>query len=198
MSNAINGDQSIYFERGFKSWCENTSEAIRGRLGLQKFEPIEPKQLAEYLGVKILYPAEVEGLSTSTVNYLSSVDGDEWSAVAVTFLGISVIVINQSHSPSRQSVDIMHELAHIIRAHQPAQHFTNDSGFVIRSFDKTQEAEADWLAASLLLPRTALYQIAKLGNSADETCINYHVSKQLLKYRLNVTGLTKQFPRSLS
>lgn len=198
MSDVTNGDQSIYFERGFKSWCENTSEAIRGRLGLQKFEPIEPKKLAEYLGVKILYPSEVEGLSTDCANYLSSADGDEWSAVTVSYLGVSVIVINQSHSPSRQSVDIMHELAHIIRAHQPAQHFTNDSGFVIRSFDKTQEAEADWLAASLLLPRTALYQIAKSGNSAEEACTNYHVSKQLLKYRLNVTGLTKQFPRSLS
>lgn len=198
MSDLVASDQSIYFERGFKSWCENTSEAIRGRLGLQKFEPIEPKQLADYLGVKILYPSEIAGLSADTINYLGSVDGDEWSAVTVSFLNVSVIVINQSHSLSRQSVDIMHELAHIIRAHQPAQHFTNDSGFVIRSFDKTQEAEADWLAASLLLPRTALYQIAKSGNGADEACTNYHVSKQLLKYRLNVTGLTKQFPRSLS
>ncbi len=185
---------TTYFERGFKSWCENTAVSIRSRLGLSKFESLDPWLLAQHLKVAILFPSNIPGLTNEVADYLKSSDGDEWSAVTIIYLGITVVVINQNHSVARQSTDIMHELAHLIRAHQPVQHFTNDSGFVIRSFNKSQEDEADWLAATLLLPRTALFQIARSHYDIDQVCSEFKVSKMLLKYRLNVTGLARQYP----
>lgn len=186
---------TVYFERGFKTWCENTAESIRFRLGKTKISPLNSHDLASFLGIIVLYPSQVEGLPKETADYLTSETGDEWSALTVSFLGKTVIIVNQRHSPARQSADIMHELAHMLRSHSPVSHHSNDMGYVIRSYNKLQEDEANWLSRVLLLPRIALYSLAKAGESMEYVTANYFVSHSLLKYRFQITGLSKQFPR---
>lgn len=187
--------ETAFFERGFKTWCENIAESIRLRLGKSKISPLSPHELAKYLGITIIYPSQVESLPKETIDYLSSEAGDEWSAVTVSFLGKTIIIVNQRHSLARQSADIMHELAHILRNHSAVSHHSNDMGYVIRSYNKLQEDEANWLSRVLLLPRIAMYSIAKAGENIENVLTNYFVSHSLLKYRFQITGLSKQFPR---
>lgn len=189
---AVSSEQEKTFERGFKSsWCENTAESIRSRMGLAKTDPLSPYDLAAYLEVKIINLADVPGISQETVKHLSSVDGDEWSAVTVHCNGTPVIVVNPSHSSARQASDLMHELAHIIRGHQPSKvHIEGD--FALRNFDQLQEAEADWLAGCLLLPRSALFNSAYKREDINDALQRFGVSRSLFTYRMNKTGVKRQ------
>lgn len=189
---AVSIEQEKTFERGFKSsWCENTAESIRSRMGFAKNDPLSPYDLASYLEVKIIKLGDIPGLSQETIEHLSSAKGNEWSAVTVHCNGLVVVVVNPSHSDARQASDLMHELAHIIRGHKPSQVHIQGS-FAIRDFNQLQEAEADWLAGCLLLPRSALFNSGYKGEELDEAIKRFGVSKSLFIYRMNKTGVKRQ------
>lgn len=188
----VNNNKINKFERGFKSWSENTSSSIRTRLGLTKVSPLSPFDLAKYLKVYLIEPKDIMGLSTETINYLTLKNGDEWSAVTLQS-DINVIVINPSHSERRKASTIMHELSHIIRQHTPSNVYINDTGVTFRSFNTFQEAEADWLAGTLLLPRDALIHCRYNKYSNEEACKIYGVSTSLFTYRMNISGVNRQF-----
>lgn len=181
------------FERGFKSsWCENTAAGVRKRMGLEPTDVLSPYELAKHLGVTVWTPEDVPGLDPSVMNYLCSSKGDEWSAVTIQILGKQIIIVNSRHSAARKTSDVMHELAHILRGHKPAQVFIQD-GFALRDFDDLQENEANWFAGCLLLPRVALSTATYNGLDATEIAKAYDVSISLTNYRLNKTGVRRQF-----
>ena len=107
--------------RGFKTKCENISVEIRKKLGLGKIDPLSPEALAEYLGVRLLKPTDIENLSDKSRIQLLYKDKDSWSAVTISYLGVDLIAYNPTHSKWRHSSDIMHELSHIILGHKPSQ-----------------------------------------------------------------------------
>lgn len=193
---AIPKGQEALFERGFKTWCENTAVGIRKKIGLASTSPLSPDTLAQQLGVIIWKLDSVPGLDTGVMSYLSSADGDEWSAVTVEANNKKIIVINPSHSEARQASDLMHELAHVILSHGAAKVFMTPEGYALRDFDEKQEAEANWFAGCLLLPREALADCLYKRKTADEALEEYGVSKQLYTYRQNMTGVRKQFRRA--
>ncbi len=188
--------QDALFERGFKSWCENTAVAIRGRLGVSPFAPLSPYDLAAKMNVIVWRLEDVAGLARQTLDYLSSSEGDEWSAITVLVNGEEIIIVNPSHSVARQSTDLMHEIAHVIKKHDAGKVFVSESGYALRTFNEKQEAEADWFAGSLLLPRTALeytsYNHVPLFTILQE----YAVSKALYNYRVRMTGVNRQYRRT--
>jgi len=190
----VSEKQAVRFERGFKTWSENTAVSVRDRLGLRNVDPISPVNLANYLGVHLWTLSDVPGLPAASLAHLSSSEGDEWSAVTVRISQVDVIVVNSTHTAARQASDLAHELAHLIRQHKPAQVFiVEQTSIGIRTFDPLQEAEANWLAGCLLLPRIALAHYASRGMSRVDLGEHYGVSDELVRYRLNVTGIGKQF-----
>src|ERR1700722_9824709 len=140
-------------ERGFKTWAENASQNIRKRLGLNKYAPLSPYVLADYLNVKIITPLEIPELSSEAAEYLTSEKGSDWSAVTLRFKGKDVIIYNPSHSAARTASTLMHELSHILRSHKSERMIMTEAGITIRDYNSVQEQEADCLAATLLLPR---------------------------------------------
>jgi Zn-dependent peptidase ImmA (M78 family) len=91
----------------------------------------------------------------------------------------------------------MHELSHILLVHEPSQLMVSpNTPYVLRSYNKEMEDEATWLAGCLLLPRAALVDIRLKDLGDSEVCDSYGVSIQLLTMRLNVTGVSRQFPIS--
>jgi hypothetical protein len=195
MSLQVSDSQAARFERGFKTWAENTSGSVRGRLGLTSTDPLPPAVLANDLGVQIWTPSDVPALPQESLEYLVSPEGNEWSAVSVYVGPVGVIVVNPTHSTARQASDLMHELSHLIRGHQPSQihHLLDGSQVSLRTFNPLQEAEADWLAGCLLLPRDALKYCMARKLSASQACGLYGVSTDLYRYRVNITGVNRQF-----
>lgn len=194
MSLVVTDSQQVRFERGFKSWAENSALTIRSGLGLRHVDPLEGRVLAGDLGVRVWTPHYVPGLARETLEYLVSPEGDEWSALTVRAGRTDLIVLNPAHSLARQNSDLMHELAHIIRNHEPAQILISEgAGVGLRTFNEVQEAEANWLAGCLLLPRAAVaYHLAR-GMARETLAECFGVSMDLLRYRINVTGLGRQY-----
>lgn len=193
-ASATDKEKEALFDRGFKAWCENTSETIRGKLGLSPISPLSPFDLASKLGIDVWPLASVPGLAGDCIEYLSSTDGDEWSAVTVVVEGRQIIIINPSHSAARQSSDLMHELAHVIKRHEAGQVIISES-YALRNFDEKQEAEADWFAGVLLLPRAALAQCTYLRVPTEKILSDYVVSRALFDYRMRMAGVNKQFQK---
>lgn len=181
------------FERGFKSWCENTSESLRRKLGKQTHEPLDPFELAAVLNVEVWDLSTIPNLPQEALRHLSSAAGDEWSAVTVHSGDRLIVVLNPRHSPARKSSNLMHELAHVIRQHKPASMVASEAGFMLRTFDERQEAEAEWLSAALLLPRVALAYCQARKIPSEQLLLDYGVSQQMFRYRMGVTGVSRQF-----
>jgi len=117
-----------------------------------------------------------------------------WSAVTLVVGKSVVVILNSSHSTGRQSSDLMHELSHRILGHETHDMDASPAGIMLLSgYDKKQEEEADWLSGCLLLPRQALVSIKSIYPDLADAAQVYGVSKQMLKYRLDMTGVNKQF-----
>ncbi|WP_244123846.1 MULTISPECIES: ImmA/IrrE family metallo-endopeptidase [Burkholderia] len=117
-----------------------------------------------------------------------------WSAVTLVVGEKTLVILNSSHSPARQASDLMHELAHRIRNHEPEQMSISSEGLMLlKAYDKEQEEEADWLAGVLLLPRDALVHVKRQGMTDEEVITNYGVSKRMYTYRVSMTGVSRQF-----
>ena len=117
-------------------------------------------------------------------------------SIALLGFGISGTWLALDNSERRRSNDIMHELAHLFIEHVPATVIISpDGALALRTFDRKQEDEANWLSGCLLLPRPALVQIKQSGMGTEDACEVYGVSDELLHFRLNVTGVTVQMKR---
>ena len=182
-------------ERGFKSRCEQIAKSVRHKLDLSATAPLSADALASHMGVSIWLVTDL-GLSDADIEQLTVLDVDAWSAVTVQSVGREAIIVNPAHRSGRYASDVMHELAHLMLAHEPSRmFFVGDSELALRGFNKDVEDEANWLAGALLLPRDALVKIHSRRISADDACEQYGVSKQMLNFRINVTGVKRQFKR---
>lgn len=180
-------------QRGFKARCENMSLQVRKELGLQSNDPLAAPILAKHLGVQLFNPTEIKGLLPQNLALLLGKEKESWSAVTISFDEIDVIIHNSSHSKARQASNIMHELSHIMINHEPSTIFLSQNGqIILRNYNQDQEDEAAWLAGCLLLPRESLVYIRRKRISDFEACKKYGVSRTLLKYRMNVTGVKRQ------
>jgi Zn-dependent peptidase ImmA (M78 family) len=113
--------------------------------------------------------------------------------------GITLIVLNPSHVPSRQPNNLMHELAHIELNHQPARVDVSETGLLLLSdYSDDQELEADWHAGALLVPREGLLKMRTQGASIADIASYFGVSELLCQWRLRMTGVDAQMRRRRS
>lgn len=183
------------FIRGFKTKADKQSVSLREELGIKQYEPICAFDLCKHLGIKILTPDKVPEFLQSDINQM---DSDLWSAVTLN-LGKekNLIIHNPKHSPKRQQSNLMHEVSHVLCGHKTS----NDpivlmlSGF-LRNHNENDENEAEWLGSCLQLPRPALIWALKRGMSLDEITDHYNASIEMVRYRINITGVKKQLQRS--
>jgi len=184
------------FKRGFKSWCERIALEKRADLGLRQLDKLDPYQLARHLGMKILRPDEVPGVSAACLKRLLRDDADAWSAVTLRHGSQTTIILNTAHYPARRSSDLMHELAHIILGHTPSRvDVTDDLQLLLRTHDRAQEDEANWLSGCLLLPRPVLLHLQRQRTEASDAAREYGVSVPMFTYRLQVSGVQIQVRR---
>jgi len=179
--------------RGFRTWCENAARGYRRELGLAPFAALDPRLLASKQGVKIWKPTYIPGLPKASLRQLTIADSSGWSAVTICVVDKHVIVINDQDSCERQNNSLAHELSHIILGHKAAQVFVSPTGQMLLSeYDRTQEEEANCLAAALLVPRDALLNFLALGHDYPRIAAHFAVSKDMLQMRINLTGVGKQ------
>lgn len=187
------------FRRGFKSWCENTSKGFRRDLSLAVDQALSPRALASHLGVIVWTPEEVAklgGLDQVHLDQLLHADSRSWSAVTLVVPTHRVIIENSTHNHVRRNSNIMHEIAHLVLEHEPARvDMTAAKLMILDTYDKTQEAEADWLAGALLVPRDGLLKVASEDPRDEYAAERFDVSVPMLKMRRQRTGIDIQLRR---
>jgi hypothetical protein len=181
------------FKRGFKTWAERLSAEVRKDMGREPEDPIDPLQLAALLEIQVITPRNLD-LPQEVLIQLLENDPWGWSAVSLELpSGKGLIIYNPRKSNARQASDIMHELAHTILNHQPATIILSPDGQLsMRTFDKKQEDEANWLAFCLLLPRPALLVSRSAGLTVEQIAERYGVSNVLVNFRLRMSGVAAQ------
>ncbi len=184
-------------QRGFKKWCETVALQQRRLLGLSPTDPLDPRALAEHLGIAVWLPADVPGVDAESLRELLHNDRDAWSAVTIRLGAQHVIILNSSHSGGRPAGDLAHELSHVLIGHVPARVDITEDGFLmLNTFDRKQEDEAAWLAGCLLLPRDALMFVRRGQLDTRTAAQRYGVSQDLFGYRLRMTGVDTQLSRA--
>jgi IrrE N-terminal-like domain len=185
------------FERGFKAWAERTASAVRRELGLGPTDPLDPARLARHLGIRVLNPlVDLPGLPSDVKDQLFSTDPWGWSAATLEVGDRTVVIYNGKKSKGRQASDIIHELAHVILGHDPAQVvFSEDGQLATRTFNQKQEDEANWLGWTLLLPRDALFAARRSRMADAQIAEAYGVTERLVAYRAQMTGVDAQIRR---
>ena len=181
-------------ERGFKAWAERTSLSVRRELDLPLDESLSPWRLAEYLGIGLITPNDVPGITEDVLDQLLQADPWGWSGVGLQVDGHALVIYNPRKSPGRQASDITHELSHNMLEHQPATIiYSADMDIGMRSFNQKQEDEANCLAWSLLLPREGLVRAKRRRLSVEQIAAQFGVTTSLVTFRLNTSGVGAQF-----
>jgi hypothetical protein len=148
-------------------------------MGLSPIAPIDPAEVCAYFDVQLI--------PLSSANPRSKFLGDDnssFSAVTVPCGCRTAIVHNDSHHPYRQRSNICHELAHCFLGHKCTPPLT-ESGE--RARDGGIEAEANYLAGTLLMPNEAAVYVLRKGLLMQAQGI-YGISSAMLTYRLRISG----------
>lgn len=181
------------FRRGFKAWCESIAIKYRQDFGLNPEDRFPPQLLSEKLGVLIWSPEDIPGLAEKDLAQLTKHDSSSWSACTLRLPTTDLIIVNSSHSAVRQTSSTMHELAHLILDHEPARLDVSEMGhLLLHSYDSNQEDEADWLSATLLVPREGLLRHIFQSHTVSSSASHFGVSNKLLNWRKQMTGVETQ------
>lgn len=185
------------FRRGFKTSSEETALKIRRKLELAPHAPVDPAAIARLLAIPVLILTELSELPDEICLRLMQDHSGAWSAITVSDGNRHLIVLNPTHAPTRTNSSLAHELSHVILSHEPSMMFvTPQSGVSLRTYNKDQEDEANWLAGCILLPRDALVHIRRRGLTDDQIATEYGVSPAMFRFRINATGVDLQAHRT--
>jgi hypothetical protein len=184
---------------GFKAWAEQQAIEQRRNLGLEADAPLPAARLASYLKITLMGPEQIPGMSLEHLECLLQRDRSSWSALTLTMDSCTMIVHNTAHAKTRQESNLMHEMAHIICKHAPAELIQfGGLPFLLRNYDADQEEEASWLGACLQLPRSALWVAVKRRMTVSEMAQYFQASEDLIRFRRQKTGVDQQFSRLLT
>jgi Zn-dependent peptidase ImmA (M78 family) len=102
-----------------------------------------------------------------------------------------LIVVKKSDPWFRKVFTIAHELGHYyLHTNKPSEIFyRQDLDFLVDDAEKDQEQEANWFAASLLMPKTVLIRFWMVIRDIDELAKRFGVSSTACYYRLKNLGM---------
>ena len=179
---------------GFKSKANRIAVGLRQQLGLAPQSPIDIHALAGHLGISVVPLSNFSQWCPDQVAQLTQHDAGGFSASLISFGdGRRMIIVNDDHSPARQNSDIAHEIGHTLLAH-PLEVLS--SMMDCRDFDPNLESEADHLGGYLLVPNQAAWRIVHSGMGHELAQATYGVSRQMLTWRLNMSGARQRLRRT--
>lgn len=161
----------------FKRMAEDRAVAERKALDLTPACRLDPRHLADAKGMAVMPLSTLPGVSKAAMTQLTQTDPGAFSGSGVALGDDILIIVNDAHTAERQVNTIAHEIAHFMLDHPMSPAF----GEWGRTLDKKMEAEADFLAACLLVPAAGLH----VGLASDLTgaAAHYGVSVELMRWR---------------
>ena len=176
--------------RGFKAEAERLARDTWRSMALSPADHLDARDLATRMGCQVHSAAEL--VSLKKLRRLKGIQDDAFFACTFKLPGERyAIVFNPLVSKTRRNSDIAHEVSHIILQHRMSHlKRLNDVSFL--SCDQEQEDEAAWLSGCLLLPRFALLHDLKNKIAPSDIAKIRQLSKDMVDYRIRVTGVKRQ------
>ena len=176
--------------RGFKAEAERFALSLRAELGLEVTDRLDPIDFAAHLEIPVVSLPQLglDGASSQSVSRLMGRTSG-FSALTICEGTRRLIVYNPRHPPTRRANSVVHEVSHIVLEHPPVPAL-GDGG--CRYWDSELEAEADWQAAALLVPRDGAFGWLRAGGRLSDGAENFGVSLALFRWRVNHTGVARQ------
>lgn len=137
--------------------------------------PVQTVPLAQELGLKVWHvPNWPDNLSGKIVR------SEEYGGTS----GYAVFV-NQNHHPNRRRFTTAHEIAHFVLHHDSIGDGIVDDGLYRSTLSNAMEAQANNLAADILMPRAQInQQIANGISSVTELAQRFQVSESAMSIRI--------------
>ena len=177
--------------RGFKAEAERLANDIWSAMHLKPSDCMDAVALASHEGC-IVRSADTL-VDIARLKELKRIQDDAFFACTFKLSGARhVIVFNPLMSNTRRNSDVTHEVAHIVLQHRLSR-LERVGSVAFLSCDKQQEEEAAWLAGCLLLPRSALIHDLAKHMTHKTIAENRVLSKDIVNYRVRVTGVARQF-----
>lgn len=176
-----------------KEELEQTAEKFRADLGLERDEPLDSLRI-EVEGVRVIPVGKTNCLDVRTVGQLRGNASGEWSAMSVPLDPDNenwVVLLNDSHTVERQRVTLLEEFWHILLGHKLTK-IARVAEAYGRTYDKTEEHDAFYLASATLLPKYAMTDAVSRNCSSEEIARVFGTSPELVDYRIKRLGLWRE------
>ncbi|MCA1607458.1 MAG: ImmA/IrrE family metallo-endopeptidase, partial [Acidobacteria bacterium] len=95
----------------------------------------------------------------------------------------------------RTRSNVAHEFSHLVLGHQ-VREVQRIAGHSFFTCNPEQEAEANWLAACMLLPRRLLLAAAYRGDTNEQIARDQSVSLDMAIFRMSTSGVQMQVART--
>lgn len=168
-----------------KAACKRLAAEVRAEIGLLPMDALDPWKLAEVYGVQVIRLSALP-VRSEIREHLTVARQDLFSGALVPLGNGAVIVENDSHPPARRRSTMGHELAHIFGEHKFGTSLVNERG--CRLADQLQEDEAAEIGGELLIPFDAARQLACQKATNEEVALQFGVSTDLARWRMDATG----------
>jgi Zn-dependent peptidase ImmA (M78 family) len=101
------------------------------------------------------------------------------------------VLLNDSHTVERQRVTVLEELWHILLGHKLTK-IARVAEAYGRTYDKTEEHDAYYLASATLLPKAAMIDAVSKNRSSEQIARVFGTSSELVDYRIKRLGLWRE------
>jgi len=178
--------------------------ALRDFAGVNANQPLDPFALAKFAKLLVVDFNSIEGLSPESRERLLSEGAEEWSGGACSRPlpnGWRLVILNPAHGKQRNRATLMEEVSHVFLGHTPNRLAVISSArpnrrTLARDYNHDDEEAAYAIGAAALVPYSSLRQLVIKGRTAQEIARHFHVSRQLVEYRIKVTHLWPEYKRA--
>jgi Zn-dependent peptidase ImmA (M78 family) len=138
--------------------------------------PVDVTRIAEALGIKVWESALPNGISGKLVR--DSCNGGR--------SGFSIIV-HSSEAFVRRRFTVAHEIAHFVLHRNKITNELADDALYRSGLPTREEAQANRLAADILMPRHLIARESSFGSDPAYLAKRFHVSEPAMRIRLGLT-----------
>lgn len=174
--------------------AERNGMKFRSRFGLRPDTPLRPFD-RKLPSVSLISSREelTELVDEDLVDKLLGTARQNWSGMTIPCDDEYIIVMNPTHSRTRQNATLMEEFFHILLNHKPTRvGVCPATGVIRREFDPQIETEAYHSAAAALLPYSALKGLVADGAAIRQIADHFEVSTELTSFRLKTCKLYRR------
>ena len=173
---------------------------FRDFAGVRPEVPLDPFRLASFANLLVVRFDQIKGLNPEARDHLLGAASEKWSGGACSLPlpdGRRIVILNPNHGRMRTNATLMEEVAHVFLGHQPSRlkivAETENGQTVSREYRKADEEAAYATGAAALVPFSALRRFVFAGQTTPKIAKHFHVSRELVDYRLKVTRLWKAY-----